>query len=160
MQTFLTNSDYRRAASDLDSRRLNKQLLEGRQILAAQAGMTKGWVYHPATKMWLGGHFHLYEYLEQVKYELEFRGIETQKNWDAINQITATMFLTLDKPWWLTDIVTLDRVITSHRANLYLKDSEHYFKFYIDYKVFSENRDYFTCCDRCNYYWPTHIKDN
>ena len=62
MQTFLPEHTFVECAAVLDQKRLVKQLLEGRQILSALAGETKGWVNHPATKMWIGHESYLMLY--------------------------------------------------------------------------------------------------
>lgn len=51
MQVFIVDSPYR-TASFLDSKRLNKQIVECRQILDAIEGRKKGWANHPVTKMY------------------------------------------------------------------------------------------------------------
>lgn len=51
MQVFIVGSPYR-TASVLDSKRLNKQIVECKQILSAISGESKGWVNHPVTKMY------------------------------------------------------------------------------------------------------------
>jgi hypothetical protein len=48
MQVFMSEYTFEESAKVLDNKRLVKQLLEGRQILAALAGQTKGWRSHPA----------------------------------------------------------------------------------------------------------------
>ena len=155
MQTFMISSSYQATAADLDNKRLNKQLLEVRQILAANLGLTKGWVHHPATKMWKGHSGELMKYADAVRIELNYRGISWEKNWDVITKMHIGPEQP-EEPQWMSNLVTLDKVTTSHRANLYFKDPVQYYMYKIDSVVFNENRDYFTCCDRCNYYWPTH----
>ena len=78
MQTFLPYVyDFKQTARVLDNKRLNKQLLEGRQIYAALTGRSTGWVNHPATRMWAGHENMLVEYLEAIKNECDRRGIKT-----------------------------------------------------------------------------------
>lgn len=149
MQTFVPFADLSASAQALDSKRLNKQLLEGRQIYGILAsGKTKGaWVNHPAVKMWRNYDNGLYAYLEAVKEECVLRGIQTQKNWDAIEELHHWNWNRGSKvvmpPWWSDE-----RVHESHRNNLYVKDSKYYYDFYDAKRV--------TCCDRCNYWWPSH----
>lgn len=54
MQTFLPYPDFGRSVAALDRARLGKQRVEAMQILKALAGETRGWVNHPATRMWRG----------------------------------------------------------------------------------------------------------
>lgn len=156
VQTFLISTDFDQTAQSLDKSRLNKQLLEGRQILHALAGRSKGWVYHPATKMWRGHELFLHDYLTSIMVECASRGVKVDTNWAAIESVMSE-FTKCSPPDWYTDLVTADRIITSHRAQLFFKNPEHYSDFWVDAKIFESNRTYFTCCDRCNYYWPTHI---
>ena len=86
MQTFLPYSDFDECASVLDSRRLNKQLLEGRQILNSLAGTSRGWRNHPAVRMWAGSELVLYNYLNAIAKECYNRGIKFKNNLDAIDQ--------------------------------------------------------------------------
>ena len=149
MQTFVPYADFRESAAVLDSRRLNKQLLEGRQIyhILTENRSRGAWVDHPAVKMPRYYDNALYVYLSAVKYECDKRGISTQKNWDAISQMYGWNWdrgnRVIMPPWWGDD-----RVHQSHRNNLYVKDPEYYAQFIDDNRV--------TCCDKCNYFWPTH----
>lgn len=54
MQTFLPYESFAKTAAILDYRRLGKQRVEAYQILRALRGESKGWVNHPATRMWAG----------------------------------------------------------------------------------------------------------
>jgi hypothetical protein len=53
MQTFLPYSDYEASAQTLDNKRLNKQILEGYQILKVLSGASPSgaWRNHPAVLM-------------------------------------------------------------------------------------------------------------
>lgn len=149
MQTFVPYADFAESAATLDNKRLNKQLLEGRQIygILRSQRTTGAWVNHPAVKMWRSHHTALYTYLIAIKNECVQRGIQTEKNWNAIEEIRKWDYGTgvnLVMPPWLGD----ERVHESHRNNLYVKDPEYYAEFSNDSRV--------TCCDRCNYFWPTH----
>jgi hypothetical protein len=149
MQTFVPYADFAESAVVLDNKRLNKQLLEGRQILGILATRkTKGaWVNHPAVKMWRNHEVSLFEYLEAIRDECIVRGIQTEKNWNAIIDIHNNALYTLryrEFPLWWND----ERVHQSHRNNLYRKDN-------IYYGQFSQEK-FVSCCDKCNYFWPTH----
>ncbi len=54
MQTFLPSANPVTSARLLDSKRLNKQILECYQILNVLSGKSKGggWRNHPAVLMW------------------------------------------------------------------------------------------------------------
>lgn len=150
MQTFVPYPDFAESASVLDNKRLNKQLLEGRQIYKILSSkQNKGaWVNHPAVRMWRGYDNALFEYLRVVKDECIYRNIQTEKNWNALVEMYKWNWERGDNivmpPWWGDE-----RVHESHRNNLYVKDPEYYAEFVNDNRV--------TCCDRCNYFWPTHI---
>lgn len=146
MQTFVPHREHAESARVLDNKRLNKQLLEGRQIIGILAtGKTKGaWVNHPAVLMWRGCEGELYRYLEDIKNECVDRGISTEKNWSTINQIKedAVVWTEYRMPDWWTDT----RVFQSHRMNLYRKDPEYYAQYGGAYQQ--------PCCTRCQYFWP------
>jgi hypothetical protein len=149
MQTFVPYADLNKSAAVLDSKRLNKQLLEGRQIyqILVQRRTKGGWVNHPAVLMWKNYDNALYAYLQAIKTECNRRNISTEKNWEAINQMYHWNWDrgndVVMPPWWNDE-----RVHESHRNNLYAKDPDFYVQF--------ANANRVTCCDRCNYFWPTH----
>jgi len=149
MQTFVPFADFSESAEVLDNKRLNKQLLEGRQIyqILVSGRRTGGWVNHPAVKMWRNYDMSFFNYLESVKDECVHRGIQTEKNWTAILELHEKNWnrgsKTVMPPWWNDE-----RVHESHRNNLYVKDSSHYAMFSSAKRV--------ACCDKCNYFWPTH----
>jgi hypothetical protein len=147
MQSFVPYPDFQESAGVLDSRRLQKQLLEGRQIynIISDQATTKGWRRHPAVLMWKGYDTAFFHYLTAIKDECVNRGINTLKNWQAIldihqwNKEENIVY----PPWWGDE-----RVHQSHRNNLYRKNPDHYPQF--------KNDSFISCCERCNYYWPTH----
>jgi hypothetical protein len=149
VQTFVPYPDFAESAAVLDNKRLNKQLLEGRQVyhILTENRTHGAWVNHPAVKMWRNYDNALYAYLGAVKHECDMRGISTQKNWEAINQMYHWNwdrgYNVVMPPWWGDE-----RVHQSHRNNLYRKDPEYYAQFAHD--------QFLSCCDRCNYFWPTH----
>jgi hypothetical protein len=149
MQTFVPFNNFKDSASVLDNKRLNKQLLEGRQIYKiVSSQQSKGaWVNHPAVKMWRGYDNALFKYLKVIKDECLSRNIQTEKNWNALTEMHEWNWNrgnNVVMPLWWGD----ERVHQSHRNNLYRKDPEYYAEF---------NQDRFvSCCDRCNYWWPTH----
>lgn len=153
MQTFVPYPNLRLSATALDSKRLNKQLLEGRQIYGIlSAGKTTGaWVNHPAVKMWRSYDNGLYAYLYEIKEECVRRGIQTKKNWEAIEEMHEWNWNrggnVVMPPWWRDE-----RVHLSHRQNLYAKDPIAYYHFH---ESASQPKSH--CCDKCNYFWPTHI---
>ena len=158
MQTFLSEHTFQGAARALDQKRLVKQLLEGRQIMAALAGETKGWVNHPATKMWRGSEYYLLFYLYAIAEEMRERGYKWENNWNEIQRIYDYHFrdVLVNFPLWMKNDKERDRVVNTHRRSLYLKDPIYYAR----YEPYAESAAADVCCDRCNYYWPTHIKES
>jgi hypothetical protein len=149
MQTFVPYESFQQSAAVLDNKRLNKQLLEGRQIygILSSSRRTGAWVNHPAVKMWRNYDNGLYAYLIAIYEECVARGIKADKNWSVIEKLHDGNWNrgcnTVMPAWWGDN-----RVHESHRNNLYVKDHDHYSEFF--------NAKRTTCCDRCNYFWPTH----
>ena len=152
MQTFLPYADYAKSAEVLDSKRLNKQILEGYQILKVlhNDDPRAAWRNHPAVKMWRGYENELYRYILHMVWEARTRGIKTDKNEANLLELVVkhSMFWKKIIPDWYQDKLKLDRLTESHRANLYRKDPE----FYMDFVNDKAN----PCCDRCQYFWVTH----
>ena len=163
MQTFITSYDFVETAQSLDNKRLNKQLLEGRQILKilATGQQSGGWVNHPATRMWHGYERMFYNYLTAIKDECVYRGIAVDANWQAIEELmrmgSYNFGPNLVEPWWYADQEMLLRIIQTHRANLYKKDPEYYYDYAINAKMYDKMRDKLVCCPKCNYCWASHI---
>jgi hypothetical protein len=159
MQTFLPYKDFDKSANALDSKRLNKQILEGYQIMNVlmNPDPKAGWRNHPAVKMWRGYENTLFDYILAMLREADRRGIKTDKNKDNLIQLRVR---TIDQwgnglPKWYNDKNIMAKVTTTHKANLYRKDDIYYHNF--AKAVISPNNE--PCCDRCQYYWVTH-KEN
>jgi hypothetical protein len=160
VQTFLPSSDFDRCASALDSKRLNKQILESYQILNVLSGNSPsgGWRNHPAVLMWKGSEWLLNEYTYSMIREAKRRNIKVDKNQENMKLLKKKFSANWGKkiPKWLKDEKKLMRVITTHKANLFKKDPIYYLKY--QHAVNSLYNS--PCCpDRkepCKYYWPTH----
>lgn len=152
MQTFLPYADFKKSAEVLDNKRLNKQILEGYQILKVlhSDDPRAAWRNHPAVKMWRGYENELYRYILHMVWEARDRGIKTDKNEANLLELVAkhSMFWKQVIPTWYHDKATIERLTESHRANLYRKDPEYYDMF--------RNDKANPCCDKCQYYWVTH----
>lgn len=153
MQTFVPYADVTESAQSLDNKRLNKQLLEGRQVYGILSlNKSRGaWVNHPAVRMWKNYDMGLFHYLGAVKDECDIRGIKTDKNWSAILDLHSKNWnrgSNIVMPAWWGD----DRVHLSHQINLYKKDPIHYDYF----KNTVDIHQHISCCKDCNYFWPTH----
>ena len=156
MQTFLPNKSFVKSAQILDNKRLNKQILEGYQILKVlnNPDPRAAWRNHPAAKMWENHELALYYYIMAMAKEADLRGIKTDKNRANIQKLKKETFHNWSsaKPKWYADKATIDRITESHRANLYKKDPEYYGMF--------RNDKAKPCCDTCQYFWITHERRN
>jgi hypothetical protein len=152
MQTFLPFRSFFDSAKTLDNRRLNKQILEGYQILKVLSSDDPfaAWRNHPAVLMWKGHETALYFYTMAMIKEATMRGIKTDKNRVNVSELKAKNSHKWNnaKPRWYSDDATIARITESHRANLYRKDPEYYGRF--------RNDKANPCCDKCQYYWVTH----
>jgi hypothetical protein len=153
MQTFLPSSDYEYSAQALDSKRLNKQILEGYQILKVLSGASESgaWRNHPAVLMWKNAENSLMDYIDHMVYEADWRGIKTDKNVSNLKTLKSAfshMWGGSVPIWQKPEHVK--RVVDSHKANLYRKDA----LIYAEYQSYTAK----PCCDKCLYYWPTHAE--
>lgn len=155
MQVFLSEYSFAKSAEVLDTKRLVKQLLEGRQILQTLVGESQGWRNHPAVKMFDGSEGVLVMYLSAIRDEMEKRGYKWQNNWEVITRITDT-YLSKDSWRWNTpkwmQHNEFKNVVITHRGRLFEKAPHLYPQYESENKIY---RDY-VCCERCNYYWTTH----
>ena len=161
MQTFLPHTNSLDAARALDNKRLNKQILEGYQILKVLSGASPSgaWRNHPAVLMWKGYEHGLWDYIRSMVDIASLRGIKTENNVKNLNEL----YKQYNEDWgnehpdFWRDENKVMRIITTHRANLFKKDPLYYVKY--QYAVDSPHNA--PCCpDRkepCKYYWPTHV---
>ena len=160
MQTFLPYKDFDKSANALDNKRLNKQILEGYQILKVlnNPDPRAGWRNHPAVKMWRGFENALFDYILCMVREAKLRGIRTEKNMDNLITLRAATIQNWGSgmPAWYNDASIMAKVTTTHKANLYRKDDVYYYEF--KDAVISKNNE--PCCATCQYYWVTHKEKN
>jgi len=124
MQTFLPYPDFAQSARVLDRQRLGKQRVEALQIMKALV-TGRGWVNHPATKMWRGFECALTEYQLAICDEWVERGYK-----DTCALKTLELHLEHCKesevlPPWLGD----EDFHAAHRSNLLRKAPEWYSQF-------------------------------
>jgi hypothetical protein len=158
MQTFLPYKDFTKTAKALDSKRLNKQILECYQILKVLSNPDPraGWRNHPAVKMWRGFEHLLLDYTMTMVKEADKRGIKTDKNVSNIEALVSSegMYWGIDVPAWYEDDIVMKRLTTTHKANLYKKDPVYYFDFF---NALAKSNP---CCpnrkEPCKYYWVAH----
>jgi hypothetical protein len=151
MQTFLPYAeDYKATAKVLDNKRLGKQRVETYQILKALLGESKGWVNHPATRMWKNNEYQLFLYQNEICEEWSRRGFA-----DTVMQKTTTLILKhsvpvkTELPYWMTN----PAVQITHQANLFIKNPVAYPFFEHQVSVY---KDLICCPEKCTYFWPLH----
>ena len=121
MQTFLPEMTFTASAQALDNKRLGKQRVEVLQLLRALSGESKGWVNHPACKMWRGYELSLIGYGLIVCDEWVGRGFK-DSCYDKILQFEKKFADASGyRPQWLNI-----EFITAHRSNLIRKNPDYY----------------------------------
>lgn len=131
MQTFLPYPDFRQSARVLDRERLGKQRVEASQIIDTLEGRSKGWVNHPAVKMWEGYTDTLKHYCNCCIEEWSRRKYKNNMELYVISEIVT--------PWWLGK----NLLHSSHRAALLYKNFDFYYTHY-----------QWTEIPSLNYWWP------
>lgn len=119
MQTFLISPNFSDTAKVLDNQRLNKQIIEARQIFQVVSGKSKGWASHPAVKQWMGFPIAISDYYMDMVLEA---GGNRGMNPSIDNEIVdfANDNATNPNPpypAWITD----ERVHISHKSRLLFK---------------------------------------
>lgn len=124
VNTFLPYADAYRSARALDYRRLGKQRVECKQIHMALHGESKGWVNHPATRMWRETPEALVHYALQMCREWRARGYKDTLTQYFYNEIDKHGYLRheVKYPDWFGD----EAFHLSHQSNLKRKLPEHY----------------------------------
>jgi hypothetical protein len=127
----------------LDNQRLNKQALEGWQIMmtlleldpAGNHRQPKGWVNHPAVKMWRGHESGLLNYIVEMVVEWKRRGYKSTIADKAMATYDRAIDLglvwengTADLPDWMYEPI-YDALASSHRVALLTKKYEWYSQF-------------------------------
>jgi len=146
MQTFVPYNDLYKIGKSLDNKRLGKQRVETLQILNALAGKSKGWVNHPATKMWRNHEWALTKYGMWMCLEWKDRGFK-DTTFDKIYDLRKESFDPRDYefPSWWGDM----DVHESHRSNLLRKMPEHYSQFGWDVEDSLPYKWSVCFCQRC-----------
>lgn len=147
MQTFvpIATQNFLAIAKTLDNKRLNKQALEGWQILMTLLELDpqgehrtpKGWANHPAVKMWRGSETHLMNYVVAMGVEWVSRGYKTtipekaMRTWargKELGRIKDAVFEPY--PSWMADSNVYEAIASTHRTALLYKDYEWYSQFH------------------------------
>ncbi len=142
MQTFLPHGSFHMCAKSLDNKRLNKQRVECKQIYNALTNPdARGWVNHPAVKMWRGYENALLRYMKCIHLECGERGIADNVLTDKwIEERIPRHKFTL--PPWFADELTFMKIRDTHRSALVKKLPEHYASQFPDAPPFTA------------YFWP------
>lgn len=144
MQTFVPLIGSADTAKVLDRARLNKQALEGWQILMnlveldpeGNHRVAKGWRNHPAVKMWRGHEGALVSYILRMVLEWEKRGykstigVKTLKTYIQAIKLGRITKESHRLPPWMKDKQLFDNIASSHRMALLNKDYEWYSQFH------------------------------
>lgn len=161
MQTFVPLLGSADTAKVLDRARLNKQALEGWQILMNLVELdpqgnhrtAKGWRNHPAVKMWRGHEGALVSYIVRMTMEWEKRGYKTtiaEKTIITYIQAIKLGRITAEShrlPAWMRNKNLFDQISSSHRMALLNKDYEWY-------SQFGWPEDFGSRPDSYEYVWP------
>lgn len=116
MQVFTPYADPFSCAECLDLRRLNKQIIECRQILAAISGKSQAWKNHPVVKQYKKHILYLANYMHCLEY---------YKAKDPVAALFYSNKAMEHKP----EFLTLD-FCNQHKRRLYTKNNAFYSRFY------------------------------
>lgn len=162
MQTFITDKYASSIAQTLDNKRLHKQALEAWQILMVLCEVDpdgnerkpKGWVNHPAVKMWRGSEYYLYYYACNMVDEWVSRGYKSTLKEKLFKTLMAAekkgiieLGVGIKEPSWWLDSEVMDKVISSHRRALLVKNYEWYHNF-----EWKEDTEFYP--ETYEYVWP------
>jgi hypothetical protein len=144
MQTFIPYADFAETASVLDNQRLNKQALEGWQIMMSNLQLdpngdfrqSRGWRNHPAVIMWRGYESALLDYIGSMVFEWKGRGYKSTiyDKAEATYERALQLGLTQDNqpaslPAWFYEEDLLGKITSSHRQALLCKNYGWYSQF-------------------------------
>ncbi len=145
MQTFIpATTSFADMAKVLDNKRLNKQALEGWQILmvlleldpAGNHRAAKGWRNHPAVHMWRGHEGLLLDYIRDMVVEWKSRGYKSTIADKAAETYKFALQLGIvddsaarEYPIWMSKPDLYELVASSHRRALLNKEYEWYSQF-------------------------------
>jgi hypothetical protein len=137
MQTFLLHKEFKETAKLLDTPRLNKQRVECFQIYNCIIGLrldsvtqeivgeAKGFLNHPAVRMWKESPAFLCLYAQYISKECAARDIADHRQ---LGKFFDSRMLRhpFRVPMWWTEEKEREKIIYSHRCNMIRKDPEFY----------------------------------
>lgn len=124
MQTFLPHPNFEDSVKTLDMKRLGKQRVETYQIMIALLE-NRGWINHPATRMWRGYEWALLLYQHATVDEWLARGYPDtclEKTLDVYERMFDPNLEIFEMPPWFGE----PAFHLSHQSNLIRKNPEHY----------------------------------
>ena len=114
MQVFIIGSALETAKA-LDSRRLNKQIIECRQILDAINGKTKAWANHPC----------IIQYRNHVEWLTAYElCLKSYMRGNDAQALIANVYANMKRPNFHTQ-----EYLDNMKRRLYTKNNEHYKQF-------------------------------
>lgn len=139
MQTFLPFADTYWSAHILDSKRLNKQIVEAYQIYSGRVPNPN----HPACLMWKGNEAFLRKYIAACCGEYKLRFGKTHRVEFVLQDVPSD---DAPKPnWWGKFLFH-----HAHKTNLIRKDKGHYGTFFLGTTLLGD--------EPRGYYWPVAKK--
>jgi hypothetical protein len=135
MQTWITDYDFYKSASNLDTKRLGSQIYEGIHILASLLDVNDKLVNpkrnvknHPAAKLWIGYEKELLFYIHEhlwFWFGKNYSSIINYENYKILLHVLGWCSAkTLN---WITD-----NLIQTHRSALIQKNPDHYRRIWPD----------------------------
>lgn len=158
MQTFLPLGFHYGSLDVLDNKRLGKQRVEAKQIINALEGKTKGWVNHPATRMWIGALPLLKQYHDWAIHVWVRRGFKNNMPlyYRPLSDGSISRAPMYESPEWALDDNVAYSVFLSHRIVLYQKDPKQYGRFEkesLAWKAVNQIKDDVKCV------WPVSMEE-
>lgn len=123
MQVFVPFTEPLKTAQCLDKKRLNKQIIECRQLIRTIRGESRSWANHPVTKMY--SHPELFKYMQYYVQCLKYYkdgALEMADNYSrmAVGYLEKTQE---------AKYILSEKFCDQHKRRLYAKDPEHYVQF-------------------------------
>ena len=140
MQVFVPEKSYNESVKHVDSRRLNKQIIECNQIYKANVGISTGWKNHCVSRLWKSYEKELMYYAWCCYHELVQRGGNPSKpcvyDLDGVQvSYLSKLNQNINDPELLvgdvkpTHFMKLDWWVSAMRSHLLAKDLDYYSQF-------------------------------
>lgn len=126
MQVFVPYASPFNVAQCLDARRLNKQVIECRQILAAIRGESNAWKNHPVVKMYRDHAEWLEYYMFCLECSMEESKMAASDEYDEMDELGKLAIEWSNKADAIRPPFLTEEFCAQHRNRLYTKDPEFY----------------------------------